>query len=281
MLKTNDFCQNWLARHNSNAIAIFPNECMECGIVRSGSVLSVYHSQERGFILTWILEGTGTFHSQGEHYELHPNCLCLRRPGREYHLEFSARTEHHRCFLHLPTSLYDFLISMHPRINSLPPVIEAPYMPSLHQRFLQLLDDYVACTAGNLHWLLPETFSWILDITSLSMPAELKKLALSRSMLEKTQENLSLEAIAAACQMNYDRFRKAFQKTYGVSPGQYRINYRILVAKRLLLEGMSVGSVASTLNYPDIYSFSHQFRSVAGCSPSDYVRRKNGLSQAR
>lgn len=108
MLKTNDFCQNWLARHNSNAIAIFPNECMECGIVRSGSVLSVYHSQ-------------------GEHYELHPNCLCLRRPGREYHLEFSARTEHHRCFLHLPTSLYDFLISMHPRINSLPPVIEAPY----------------------------------------------------------------------------------------------------------------------------------------------------------
>lgn len=82
MLKTNDFCQNWLARHNSNAIAIFPNECMECGIVRSGSVLSVYHSQERGFILTWILEGTGTFHSQREHYELHPNCLCLRRPGR-------------------------------------------------------------------------------------------------------------------------------------------------------------------------------------------------------
>ena len=89
------------------------------------------------------------------------------------------------------------------------------------------------------------------------------------------------EAIAAACQMNYDRFRKAFQKTYGVSPGQYRINYRILVGKRLLLEGMSVGSVASTLNYPDIYSFSHQFRSVAGCSPSDYVRRKTVLSQAR
>ena len=274
MLKTNEFCQNWLSHHKSNEIAVFANERMECGVVRSDSVLSVYHSQESGFILTWILEGQGIFHSDGEHYALAPGCLCLRRPGRKYHLEFNARTEHHRCFLRLPTCLYDFLVSTYPIIDTLPPIINAPYAPSLHQRFLQLVDAYAACTADSLHWMIPETFSLILDVTSLSMPVELKKLALGRSMLEKIQDDLPLEAIAAACRMSYGRFRKAFQKAYGISPGQYRIQYRIRVAKRLLLEGMSVGSVAYNLNYPDVYSFSHQFRNVANCSPSDYVKRK-------
>lgn len=274
MLRMNDFCQNWLLRHNSNELAIFPNEQISCGVVRSDSVLSVHQSQESGFILTWILEGPGIFHTEGAHYELYPGCVCLRRPGREYHLEFSARAKHHRCFLRLPTCLYSFLISIHPMIDTLPPVLDAPYTPALHQRFLELIDAYAACTATNLHWMIPETFSLILDVTSLSTPLELKQLAMGRSLLEKAQEELSLEAVAAACQMSYGRFRKAFRKTYGISPGQYRINYRVRVAKRMLLEGMSVGSVASALNYPDVYSFSHQFHNVVGCSPSDYVKRK-------
>lgn len=61
---------------------------------------------------------------------------------------------------------------------------------------------------------------------------------------------------------------------YGISPGQYRIEYRIRVAKRLLKDGSSVSKVAQMLNYPDIYTFSHQFREVVQCSPTEYVQQK-------
>ena len=63
---------------------------------------------------------------------------------------------------------------------------------------------------------------------------------------------------------------KQFKKAFGLSPVQYRIQHKITVAKQLLAEGLPVGEIAASLGYPDIYSFTHQFTTVTGQSPSDF-----------
>lgn len=274
MLDMNEICQKWLSTHKKNITAIFANEDIEVGCVRDESISFIQHFRENAFIMTWILEDRGTFDSNGKQYSIHPECVNIRRPRQAYKLSFDDRFPHHRYFIRLPICLYDFLVQMYPQLDSMPPVIDAPYNAVIHQRFIQLLETTVATPASSLHWLIPDLFSLVLDITALAVPTEYKQLAQGKSLLEKTANEMSLEEIANACGLSYGTFRKSFRRMYGISPGQYRIEYRIHVAKRLLKDGSSVSKVAQMLNYPDIYTFSHQFREVVQCSPTEYVQQK-------
>lgn len=275
MLNMNAICQNWLNEHRHNIVAIFANEDIEVGCIQEESISSIHHFVENAFIITWFLEDRGEFHTNGECYVIHQGCVCLRRPRHTYHLRFDDHSPHHRYYIRLPTCLYDFLVRMHPQLDSMPPVIDAPYDASIHQRFIKLLETAVATPASSLHWMLPDLFSLIQDLTALTLPADHKKLSYGKSLLEKPANEMSLEEIAVACGMSYGAFRKSFRRVYGISPGQYRIEYRIRVAKRLLKDGNSVSKVAQMLNYPDIYTFSHQFHETVHCSPTEYVQRKH------
>lgn len=274
MLKTNDFCQNWLDAHPQNIMRVYVNEGLQCGYVCRDTICSVESRSENGFYMSWILEGQGVFESQGESYAITPECVCIRRPRHSYRLHLETRGANHRYFLRLPTCLYDFLVRMYPQLDLMPPIAPAPYDPVIHQRFIHLLEASAETPADNLYWLLPDFFSLILDVTTLSMPRSSKNLMRAKGLLEQPGNTLSLEEIASRCEMSYGLFRKSFRREYGISPGQYRIEYRIRAAKRLLRDGNSVSRVAELLNYPDIYTFSHQFRELAECSPTEYVQHK-------
>ena len=80
----------------------------------------------------------------------------------------------------------------------------------------------------------------------------------------------SLEEIAAHHDMSYNTFRKYFHEAYGISPQQYRLHSRVEKAKQLLSMGHQCSEVAAMLDYPDLFSFSHQFKQISGTSPSEY-----------
>lgn len=274
MLKTNEFCQNWLSMHTQNIMRVYVNEGIQCGYVCRDTIASLESCSENAFIMSWILQGHGVFQTPGESYAISSECVCIRRPRHSYRLSFETRAANQRYFIRLPTCLYDFLVRMHPQLDQMPPIAPAPYDPVIHQRFIRLLETAAETPADNLYWLLPDFFSLILDVTTLSMPRSSKNLMRAKGLLEQPDNAMSLEEIAAHCEMSYGLFRKSFRREYGISPGQYRIEYRVRAAKRLLRDGNSVGRVAELLNYPDVYTFSHQFRDLAECSPTEYVQRK-------
>lgn len=70
--------------------------------------------------------------------------------------------------------------------------------------------------------------------------------------------------------MSYNTFRKNFTNAYGVSPQQYRLRKKVENAKQLLSMGYHCSEVADTLGYPDLYTFSHQFKQIAGTTPKEY-----------
>lgn len=95
-------------------------------------------------------------------------------------------------------------------------------------------------------------------------------------MLRKTKNILesdftsSVPEIADSLPMSYNTFRKNFEKTYGISPSLYRQNARIDHAKQQLSMGFHCSEVADKLKYPDLYTFSHQFKQITGQTPREY-----------
>lgn len=77
--------------------------------------------------------------------------------------------------------------------------------------------------------------------------------------------------------LNLDRtyFSMVFKKKMGISPKQYLLNYRMSIAKLLLVdERKSVSVVANSVGYTDIFTFSKMFKRYYAVSPNEYVRRK-------
>ncbi|MEI8140232.1 MAG: AraC family transcriptional regulator [bacterium] len=69
-------------------------------------------------------------------------------------------------------------------------------------------------------------------------------------------------------------FSRLFKTQTGLSPRQYVINARVVLAKELLRgTTLSVSEVAKRAGYGDIFLFSRQFKRTAGLTPSAYRSR--------
>ena len=82
------------------------------------------------------------------------------------------------------------------------------------------------------------------------------------------QNNISVEDIAQNCGLNRSYFGKIFKDTFGKSPQEFLINYRMIKATELLrLTKLSVQEIGNAVGYPNPLHFSRAFKNVYGMSP--------------
>jgi AraC-like DNA-binding protein len=78
------------------------------------------------------------------------------------------------------------------------------------------------------------------------------------------------EAAREACMSKY-HFLRRFQQTFGETPHDFLVRMRMEEARRLLgRDTMSVTEICMEVGYESLGSFSVRFRSLTGCSPSEY-----------
>jgi AraC-like DNA-binding protein len=84
-------------------------------------------------------------------------------------------------------------------------------------------------------------------------------------------EPLRIELLAQLVGVHRTHFSHAFAKKNGIAPQQFLLLLRINRAKELLRDkSLSVGEIALSVGYPDLYAFSRAFKTHTGQSPSDY-----------
>lgn len=89
-----------------------------------------------------------------------------------------------------------------------------------------------------------------------------------------SHSTITIEDIAAFCNLNRSYLGKIFRETLNQTPQQFLISYRMNRAADLLkYSEMSVGEIGKMVGYPNQLHFSRAFKSVFGQSPS-YWRRE-------
>ena len=84
----------------------------------------------------------------------------------------------------------------------------------------------------------------------------------------------SLAALAALCNLSVRQLTRGFRISRGRSIGDYIEQRRMESAKRLLVSGESVKTIAFTLGFTSPSAFTFAFRRAVGNSPSQFRARQ-------
>lgn len=88
------------------------------------------------------------------------------------------------------------------------------------------------------------------------------------------------DRLAERCGISTVYFRKLFESVYGVSPIKYLHHLRTAKARSMLESDYgSIGQIAESVGYRNLYHFSKMFRIYNGVSPSEYARATRGAKK--
>lgn len=79
---------------------------------------------------------------------------------------------------------------------------------------------------------------------------------------------LDLGTIARNSMLSKFHFLRAFKQVYGLTPHHYHNSLRIGKAKELLINGEKIKEIYLHLSYPDVFTFTKQFKQFTGYSPA-------------
>jgi len=99
-------------------------------------------------------------------------------------------------------------------------------------------------------------------------------------LAESPEEHLSIKSIAQEVAISPYHFIRQFEAVFGLTPHQFRIQFRLDRAKLLLAMGEhSVTEVCMEVGFSSLGSFSDLFTRKFGSSPSAYQRRARSMVQ--
>lgn len=96
------------------------------------------------------------------------------------------------------------------------------------------------------------------------------------------QNDISVEDIAAFCNLNRSYFGKIFRDAVGKSPQEFLISYRMTKAAELLkLTELSINDISNAVGYPNQLHFSRAFKKHTASRPANGARKTRWLRPPR
>lgn len=89
-------------------------------------------------------------------------------------------------------------------------------------------------------------------------------------------KDITIQLLADLCGISYSYFKRIFAQKYGTTPIKYITNLKIKKACELLsINSWNISQVSAILGFDNVYYFSKVFKDNVGCSPSEYIKKKN------
>jgi len=254
--------------------------------------------------LICFLSGEGKLQlEEGPEHLIRPGLCLWARPGRVYRA--SQNLEHSLVATAIHFDLRRRGRTTSARHDALPPELleaqDVPYANAIMRRIIDLCREardriiHIDDNTSPLHRIeQPSEKSrvaahllraFLLDITSSGLPdrrtarelpqrAERDMHEAATLLRDRTRPYTGMKELARSMGYAPDYFGALFKSVIGMSPHRYALTQRIEHAKSLLREtALSVGEIAESLGYANIYYFSRQFSLRTGLSPSAYRER--------
>ncbi|MEH7097195.1 helix-turn-helix domain-containing protein [Neobacillus vireti] len=251
------------------------NGILSCGFVTRNTnelPITIGHEYYNCFV---ILHGSGRLLDleTGQVFPLSAHSLCQQLPGKTYSLIIESAEPWYEFHVSIGESTFHSLASLE-LLNLVTPVFELNLKPYLEQWFIDLIFQLKTTTTAELPEVLFNTQKLLINLHRENIVNQSKDIeTIISGTKHMLYEDISLEEIAASFHISYEKLRKLFKEAVGISPKQYRLQTKFLLAERLLTEGYSVKSVASHVGYHDPFIFSRQFKKYMGKSPSQFKKK--------
>ena len=201
--------------------------------------------------------------------------------GSEFlEITFDLRTSSGAITLPFRNILSSWLDCSFPAVNW-PLMIPPPHLEQLESMMDEILSELLAGgafseTAASLalgRFLLELSRYLARDVRSTGSTQD--KLEQTRLMIEKGfAGEMDIAGLASLACMSKGSYIRAFSRRFGSPPMAYRKQLRITAAKHLLaLSGRSIGEIACSVGYRDIYAFSRSFSAEVGITAGQWRKK--------
>lgn len=139
--------------------------------------------------------------------------------------------------------------------------------------FAMLTEELAVRKEEALDFAVSLFFSFLLLFKKGQAPKRLYEKAVRA--LESMHSTVSVASLAESYNLSVSHFIRSFKSIYGVTPNEYRQNYRLTQAMNLLkMTNLPVRDIASQCGFGDPLYFSRIFKKRIGMSPLAYRKQK-------
>ena len=241
---------------------------------------SLYHrncrnAQERQCVFQYTVSGEGALRYNNRTYSMRPGqAFLVEKPGMfTYYLpDASDHWEFKYIAMNLDSlNIWRDITQRFGRIVNLKP--DCDLMQFWDRLYHQALNNQM----GSFFQASAVAYEFMMRLMYTLQKQETKSAdnSVPQKCLELIQSNynqeLTLDALAAACAVSPSYLNRKFREVYGTSPIQYLIRHRVDVAASLLLrENLQVAEVSQEVGFRDPNYFTRRFKQITGVSPSKY-----------
>ena len=233
------------------------------------------------YTLMYVIDGKGTYIDKSKKsHELKAGTLVLRHPGDIHSVLRDSQNPWLEFYIIIPGYFYEFL----KKSRSIPDfdVSHIPINSQWLKTLINLTEKCIQFSINNKERAFPELQQFFLTLKEKQLykrkyqSGQDEILEICRIIDSSPESRMSNSDLAEKAGFGLEHFRKLFRDIVGCAPQEYIINSRIKHAQRMLIDDkFKLDSIAFSLGYPDLPSFSRQFKKVTSMSPTDYKRMIN------
>lgn len=222
----------------------------------------------------YIISGTGIYidKTTRKTFAVYPGCFIQRIPNRSFDTIIDKKGQWQEIFININKDI--FLTGVKLGIFSDEPVLYLGNNLYVFDEFLNNIDEFKMTPKSDYPTLMFKACTLLFQINQVSKKNtshELNDVVNHLNLHLNVDEKLP--DIIKVLNLNYERVRKQFKKTFDISLSDYIIKKRIDVSKKLLFQGFSIKEISSYFHYCDEFSFIKQFKSITGITPKQYVKQ--------
>ena len=231
--------------------------------------------ERRGFlchhyVMVLLVKGSGIYIEEdtGKVHRLEEGNVFQRFPGRS-HAQVLETDDNEQFFLKVPEMLYWL---MQERGEIMPSPVLSFIDENPFKEFRLCLED---CQRRNSPafslWRVRELIAKLHRMADAESSVSDEIDRAQQILMSDLSRRIALPQLASDLNMSYINFRRRFKNRTGLSPGAWQIKVRMERACELLRSSeFTIAEISECLGYPDIYTFSKQFKKEKGLAPSHY-----------
>jgi AraC-like DNA-binding protein len=230
------------------------------------------------------LDLPGQYQYRGGRHTLAPRSLAVVVPGEVHAVrdpEDRQGPGTYRVLYAAPELLRQAALEVADRPTAL------PFFPELAIQDAELVEAFLT-----LHWTLERPSTRLerdvglvsllaclvarhadIPVAGPAAPRSHRAVELARDYLEDNYRvNVSLQELARVASLSPSQLVRVFRAQVGLPPHAYQLQARVARAKRLLLQGWSVGRVAQETGFFDERHLARHFKRLVGIAPGGYTK---------